>query len=80
MGADFSDHELADYRAATGGAPVAFRIAHASIGPRALSGPLAIFVRADNPLTSLTLTATFGPAAPMNLAALSRNRICSDVR
>ena len=55
MGAEFSAGELAAYRAATGGDPVVMRLAHASLDPRALSGPLAIFVHRDNPLTSVTL-------------------------
>ena len=55
MGAEFSPHELADYRAATGGEPRLFRVAHCSLNPKALSGPLAIIVHQDNPLTSLTL-------------------------
>jgi phosphate transport system substrate-binding protein len=56
MGAEFTPDQLADYRRATGGAtPIEFRVAHASLDPRALSGPLAVFVHADNPLRSLTL-------------------------
>jgi phosphate transport system substrate-binding protein len=55
MGAEFSPSELADYRAATGGDPLVVRLAHASLNPRALSGPLAIFVHQQNPLNSLTL-------------------------
>jgi len=54
MGAEFSSRELADFCAATGGKPLAIRVAHASLDPRALSGPLAIFVHRSNPLTSLT--------------------------
>jgi len=49
-----SGRELADFCAATGGKPLAIRVAHASLDPRALSGPLAIFVHRSNPLTSLT--------------------------
>lgn len=55
MGAEFSPPELADYRAATGGDPLVFRVAHCSLNPKALSGPLAIIVHRDNPLASLTL-------------------------
>ncbi|GIL41149.1 substrate-binding domain-containing protein [Roseiterribacter gracilis] len=55
MGAEFSDAELADYRAVAGGDPIQFRVAHASLNPAAKSGPLAIFVHRDNPLPSLTL-------------------------
>jgi phosphate transport system substrate-binding protein len=60
MGAEFSEREFADYRAVTGGEPLVFRIAHASIDPHALSGPLAIFVRRDNPISSLTLAEVAG--------------------
>lgn len=56
MGAEFSPTELAEYRAKTGGEPVTFRMAHASLDPRALSGPLAIFVHRDSPVTSMSLS------------------------
>ncbi len=55
MGAEFSAQELATYRAATGDAPQVFRVAHASLDPHALSGPLAIFVHRTNPLASVIL-------------------------
>ncbi len=55
MGAEFSSAELAAYRIATGGDPLVVRLAHASLNPKALSGPLAIFVHRENPLTTLTL-------------------------
>ena len=55
MGAEFSPQQLADYRAVTGGEPRMFRVAHCSLAPAALSGPLAIIVHRDSPLTSLTL-------------------------
>lgn len=55
MGAEFSPGQLAEYRAATGGEPRAFRVAHCSLDPNALSGPLAVIVHRDNPLTALTL-------------------------
>ena len=55
MGAEFSPSELADYRAATGGDPLLIRVAHCSLNPKALSGPLAVLVHRDNPLASLTL-------------------------
>ena len=60
MGAEFSPRELADYRAATGGAPIAIHIAHASLDARALSGPLAILVHPDNPISALTLAEVAG--------------------
>jgi phosphate transport system substrate-binding protein len=60
MGAEFSEVERTDFRTATGAEPVPLRIAHASLSPRALSGPLAIFVHRDSPLTSLTLTEVAG--------------------
>jgi phosphate transport system substrate-binding protein len=55
MGAVFSPEQLADYRSVAGSDPIELRIAHDSLGDRALSGPLAIIVRRDNPLASLTL-------------------------
>ena len=55
MGAEFSPGQLADYVAVTGREPLMFRIAHCSLDPAALSGPLAIIVHQDNPLASLTL-------------------------
>ena len=55
MGAEFTPTQLAEFRAATGEEPLAIRVAHASLDPQALSGPLGIFVHRDNPLTSLTL-------------------------
>lgn len=56
MGAEFTPGQLAEYRRATHGQdPIEFRIAHASLDSSALSGPLAVFVHADNPVRSLTL-------------------------
>ena len=55
MGAEFTPDQMADYLAVTGGPPLVFRIAHDSVGDKALSGPLAIIVHQDNPLASLTL-------------------------
>jgi len=55
MGAEFTPAQLAEYRAVVGADPLEFRVAHASLNPRALSGPLAIFVHRDNPVASLTL-------------------------
>ncbi len=55
MGAEFTPPQLAEYRAIVRADPIAFRVAHASLDPRALSGPLAVFVHRDNPLASLTL-------------------------
>src|SRR5215813_8176901 len=55
MGGEFTPHQLEDYRAATGSDPILFRVAHACLSPRALSGPLAIFVHRDNPQRSLTM-------------------------
>ena len=53
MGAAFSPDELAAYRREVGSEPIAFRIAHDSLDPRARSAPLAIFVPAANPLPRL---------------------------
>jgi len=55
MGGELTPKQLEEYRAATGSDPLLFRVAHASLSPRALSGPLAIFVQRDNPLQSITL-------------------------
>lgn len=55
MGAEFSEQDLAAYRVATGHEPLRFRVAHCSLDPAALSGPLAILVHASNPRTSITL-------------------------
>lgn len=55
MGAPMTLPQLADYEKITHAPPRVFRLAHASLHPRALSGPLAIFVHRDNPLASLTL-------------------------
>jgi phosphate transport system substrate-binding protein len=56
MGAEFTPLQLVNFRAVTAGAePLGFRVAHASLDPRALSGPLGVFVHADNPLRSITL-------------------------
>ena len=56
MGAEFTPDQLAEYRRKTQGAtPIEIRVAHASLDPRALSGPLAVVVNADNPLRALTL-------------------------
>ena len=57
MGAPLSAEELSAYRRETAADPLAFRIAHASLDPRALSGPLAIFVHPDNPLRQASLSA-----------------------
>lgn len=55
MGAELTPPQLAEYRALTGAEPIAIRVAHASLDPRALSGPLAVFVSRENPLASITL-------------------------
>jgi len=55
MGARFTPSQLEEYRSIAGSEPLAVRIAHASLDPRALSGPLAVFVHRDNPIQSLTL-------------------------
>jgi phosphate transport system substrate-binding protein len=55
MGALFTPVQLAEYRTIAGRDPLAIRIAHASLNPRALSGPLAVFVHRDNPMRSITL-------------------------
>jgi phosphate transport system substrate-binding protein len=55
MGAVFTPPQLAEYRSLMHADPLVFRVAHASLDPAALSGPLAIVVHRDNPLASLTL-------------------------
>ena len=55
MGAEFSDAALADYRRHVGTDPIAVRVAHASLSPKALSGPLAFFVHASNPLSEISI-------------------------
>src|SRR5262249_48479725 len=49
MGGEFTPPQLEEYRAVVGDEPLAFRVAHASVNPRALSGPLGIFVHPHNP-------------------------------
>jgi phosphate transport system substrate-binding protein len=60
MGALFTPAQLQAYRAVAGSEPAAFRIAHASLSPRALSGPNAIYVHRDNPLQAADLPAVAG--------------------
>lgn len=55
MGAELTPPQMAEYRAIRHDDPVPFRVAHASLDSKALSGPLAVFVHRDNPLASLTL-------------------------
>src|SRR5258708_5060633 len=54
MGAEFSDDDMETYRKKFGADPISIRVAHASLNPRALSAPIAIYVNKANPLTSLT--------------------------
>jgi phosphate transport system substrate-binding protein len=55
MGAAFTAQDLADFRAATGSEPVAIHVAHDSLDPKALSGPLGLMVARDNPMTAISL-------------------------
>ena len=55
MGARFTPAQLAAYLAMAKGNPQGFRIAHASLNPKALSGPNALFVHRDNPLRAITM-------------------------
>jgi phosphate transport system substrate-binding protein len=55
MGAEMTPEDLARIRDAWGAEPLAVRVAHDSLDPRALSGPLGIVVARGNPLKSLTL-------------------------
>src|SRR5260370_34215730 len=55
MGAEFARTQRAEYRATVCADPVEFSVAHASLDPGALSGPLAVFVHRDTPLASVTV-------------------------
>jgi phosphate transport system substrate-binding protein len=55
MGARFTPEQLAKFFGATGTQPMGFRIAHASLDPKALSGPNGIFVQRSNPLRAIDL-------------------------
>jgi len=55
VGAPFPQADIARYRASIGNDPLVFRIAHASLNPKARSAPLGVFVNADNPLVALTM-------------------------
>ena len=67
MGAEFSDADLAVYRSIIGADPVAIRVAHASLSPRAKSGPLVIYVHRDNPLQVLTMDEVSRIFAPVSV-------------
>jgi len=55
MGASFTPEQRAKFLDLTGSEPVGFRIAHASLNAKALSGPNGIFVHRDNPLRDIDL-------------------------
>lgn len=55
MGAEWSDADLAAFRARHGYAPVTIRVAHDSLSPLAKSSLAAIVVHTSNPLTVITL-------------------------
>lgn len=55
MGAEFSDAELAAYENIVGAKPMAIRVAHDSLSPRALSAPLALYANHDNPIGHLSI-------------------------
>lgn len=55
MGAEFSVPALQEYRVRYQSDPLEIRVAHAAINNKALSGPLALFVHADNPLETISL-------------------------
>jgi len=55
MGAEFTDQDLAAYRAKWHSDPLLFNVAHDSLNPVAKSAPLGIFVHRDNPLSSITI-------------------------
>lgn len=56
MGAEFSDLELASFRALNSQDPLQIRVAHCALNPGARSAPLAIFVNRKNPITKLTVS------------------------
>lgn len=63
LGAELSPSQLARFREVAGVDPLQIRVAHASLNPRALSGPLAIFVHASNRRSEISipeLAAIFG--------------------
>lgn len=55
MGAPFEAADLEAYRRAVGAEPLALKVAHDSLDPRALSSPTAIYVHRDNPLDRIDL-------------------------
>lgn len=55
MGAELTPTQRQAYRKEVGDDPIEVKVAHASLDPRALSGPLGVFVHAGNPITFLTL-------------------------
>jgi len=68
MGAAIEPGDLARFRDRWGAEPLAVKVAHDSLDPRALSGPLGIVVARDNALASLTLRqigALFAAGAPV---------------
>lgn len=55
MGAQFTPPQRSRFMDLTGSEPAGFRIAHASLNPKALSGPNGIFVHSDNPQLAIDL-------------------------
>jgi phosphate transport system substrate-binding protein len=55
MGAEFSALEIKMFKSVVGYEPLAFRVAHDSLDPRALSGPVGIYVNKSNPVEKLTV-------------------------
>jgi phosphate transport system substrate-binding protein len=55
MGAPFSPEQLRSYRHLQHADPVAFKVAHASIDPRARSSPIGIYVHPSNPIRFVTM-------------------------
>jgi phosphate transport system substrate-binding protein len=54
MGAEFTPEQMADYRRIAGADPVGFRVARASLSPKARSGPVVVVVPAQSAFGSLT--------------------------
>ena len=55
MGARFTPEQRAAFFSATGSEPAGFRVAHASLSSKALSGPNALFVNRSNSLKEIDL-------------------------
>lgn len=55
MGAEMTPEDIARFRGAGGAEPLVVRVAHDSISPKALSGPLVVIVPRGNPISALSM-------------------------